>query len=65
MRMQGHDGGSTGVAGGPADEHVSVFVIADESLGGEGAALDVAGEVAQGSASAAGVLELNVPGFGG
>ena len=46
-------------------EDVALFVIADEAFGGEGAALDVAGEVAQGGAAAAGVLELDVPGFGG
>jgi hypothetical protein len=40
-------------------------IISDEAFGGEGAALDVAGEVAQGGAAAAGVLELDVPGFGG
>lgn len=42
-----------------------MFVITDEALGGEGAALDVAGEVAEGGATAAGVLKLDVPGFGG
>ena len=45
-------------------EDVALFVITDETLGGEGAALDVAGEVAQCGAAAAGVLELDVPGFG-
>lgn len=40
-------------------------VVADEAVGGKCAALDVAGEVTQGGASAAGVLELDVPGFGG
>ena len=40
-------------------------VIADEAFGGEGAALDVAGEVAQGGAAAAGMLELDVPVLGG
>jgi hypothetical protein len=44
--MEGHDGGFPGAAGGPVEEDVSLFVIADEALGGEGAALDVAGEVA-------------------
>jgi hypothetical protein len=63
--MQGHDGGFAGAAGGPVEEDFALFVITDESLGGEGAALDVAGEVAQCGATAAGVLELDVPGFGG
>ena len=36
-------------------------VVADEAFGGEGAALDVACKVAQGGASATGVLELYVP----
>lgn len=47
------------------EEDVALFVVADESLGVEGAALDVSSEVAQCGASAAGVLELDVPGFGG
>lgn len=63
--MQGHDGGLAGGAGGPVEEDVSLGIISDEAFGGEGAALDVAGEVAQGGAAAAGVLELDVPGFGG
>ena len=64
MGMECHDGGLAGGAGGPVQEDVSLLVIADEAFGGEGAALDVAGEVAQGGAAAAGVLELDVPGFG-
>lgn len=63
--MQGHDGGFPCAARCPVKEDVALFVITDESLGGEGAALDVAGEVAQCGASATGVLELDVPGFGG
>ena len=45
--MQGHDGGFPSGTGGPVDEDLALFVITDETLGGEGAALDVAGEVAQ------------------
>lgn len=45
-------------------EDVALFVITDETLGGEGAALHVAGEVAQCGASATGMLELDVPDFG-
>jgi hypothetical protein len=63
--VQCHDGGLAGGAGGPAQEDVALFVISDEALGGEGAAPDVAGEVAQGGLPAAGVLDLDVPGFGG
>lgn len=63
--MQGHDGGLAGGSGGPAQEDVALGIVADEALGGEGAALDVTGEVAQGGASAAGMLELDVPVFGG
>ena len=33
------------------EEDVALGVVADEALGGEGAALDVAGEVAQGDLS--------------
>ena len=47
------------------EEDIALFVISDEALGGEGAALDVAGKVTQGGAAAAGVLQLDVPGFGG
>lgn len=64
MRMERHDGGFSCRTGGPVQEDVALFVISDEALGGEGAALDVAGEVAQRGASAARVLELDVPGFG-
>jgi IS30 family transposase len=49
--MQVHDGGLAGGAGGPVEEDVALGVVADEALGGEGAALDVAGEVAQGDLS--------------
>lgn len=63
--MQGHDGGLARVAGGPVQENVALFVIPDEAFGGEGTALDVARKVAQGGASAAGVLKLDVPGFRG
>lgn len=62
--MEGHDGRFSCGTGGPVQENVALFVISDETLGGKGAALDVAGEVAQGGAAAAGVLELDVPGFG-
>ena len=65
VRMKRHDAGFARVAVGPAQEHVAMGVISDEAFGGEGAAPDVAGEVAQGGAAAAGVLDLDVPGFGG
>ena len=63
MRMQRHDGSFPGAAGCPVKEDVALFVITDETLGGEGAALHVAGEVAQCGASATGMLELDVPDF--
>lgn len=63
--MQVHDGGLAGGAGGPVEEDVALGVVADEALGGKGAALDVAGEVAQGGSAAAGVLKLDVPSLGG
>ncbi len=47
------------------EEDVALFVVSDEAFGGKGTALDVAGQIAQGGAAAAGVLELDVPGFGG
>ena len=37
-------------------------VVAEEPLGGEGATLDVAGEVSDGGDAPADVLELDVPG---
>jgi len=61
--MERHDIGLAGVAGGPAQQDVALFVVTDESFGGKGAALDIAGEVAQGGAAAADVLEFDVPVF--
>ena len=63
VRMQGHHGGPVGGGAGPAQADVAMPVVAEQSLGTEGAALDVAGEVAQGGLAAADGLELNVPGF--
>ena len=40
---------------------VALGIVADEALGSKRAALVVAGEVAQRGASAAGMLELDVP----
>lgn len=64
VRMKGHDGALASGAGGPAQKHISMFVITDESFGREGAALDVAGKVAQGGATTADMFELDVPVFG-
>ena len=44
---------------------VAGFVVADDASGADGTALHVAGEVADGGFAGAGVLELDVPGFGG
>ena len=63
MWMKCDDGGLAGLAGGPFEEDVAVGVVSDEAFGAEGAALDVAGKVADGGASAAGMLELYVPWF--
>lgn len=60
-----HHGGLAGGAGGPTQKDVSRLVITNQALGGEGAALDVAGEVAQRGAAAAGVLDFDVPVFRG
>ena len=65
MRMQRHDSGFSGATGGPAHQHVAFRVVANEPLGGEGAATDVTGKVAQGGAPAADVLELDIPGLCG
>ena len=46
------DGGLAGGAGGPVEEDVSLGIISNESFGGKGATLDVAGELAQGGAAA-------------
>jgi len=62
--MECHDSALAGGTGGPAQEDVSCLIVTDEALGGKGAALDVAGEVAQGGAAAAGVLDLDVPVLG-
>lgn len=65
MGMQGHDGGFAVLAAGPVEADVALVVVADEAFGADGAAFDVAGEVAQGGVAAAYVLELYVPGGGG
>lgn len=59
------DAGFAGLAAGPVEADVVVFVMADDAVGTDGAAFDVAGEVADGGFAAPDVLELDVPGFGG
>ena len=46
--MECHDGTFPGAAGCPVEADVTMFVVVDDSLGADGAALDVAGEVADG-----------------
>ena len=59
------DGGFPGGAVGPFEEDVALGVVSEDSLGAEGGALDVSGEVAEGGFAAADGLELDVPlGFG-
>ena len=65
MGSEGEDAGFAGVAAGPVEQDVAVLVVADEALGRDGAALDVAGEVTQGGVAASDMLELDVPCFGG
>lgn len=61
VRMERHDVGLAGGAGGPTQQDVSPGIISNEPLGGECAAPDVAGKVTQGGATTAGVLELDIP----
>lgn len=59
------DGGFLGGAVGPFEEDPALGVVAENALGTEGAALDVAGKIAEGGLSAAHGLKLDVPlGFG-
>lgn len=55
------DGGFSGGAVGPFEEDVASGVVAEDALGTEGAALDVASEVTEGGFSAANGLKLDVP----
>ena len=65
MGMKPQDAGLPGVAGGPAQEDLSVGIVAEQTLRGKGAALDVAGEIAQRGGTSSGGLELHVPLSGG
>ena len=62
---EGEDAGLSGLAAGPVKADVAVFVVADEAVGADGAAFDVAGQVADGGFAAPDVLELDVPCFVG
>jgi hypothetical protein len=61
--VERHDGGFPSATGGPVEADVSLLVIADESLGANGAAPHIAGEIADRGSSAPDVLKLHVPGF--
>ena len=50
---------------GLRDTELSMLVVSEEAFGAEGAAPNVASEVAQGSVAAPDGFELNVPPFGG
>lgn len=63
VRCEGEDAGFAGLTACPVEADVAVFVIADETLGADGAAFDVTGEVTHGGVAAPDVLELHVPGF--
>lgn len=64
VRVQGHDSGPFGGATGPAEADPALSIVAEEALGGEGAALNVASQVTQGGLAATDVLELDIPCFG-
>lgn len=59
------DAGFAGLTAGPVEADIVVFVIADDAVGTDGAAFDVAGQIADGGFAAPDVLELDVPCFAG
>lgn len=65
VRVKSHHRAASGGTRGPAQAQVALLVVAKETLGAEGAAPEVAGEVAQGGVAASSVLELHVPDFCG
>jgi len=65
VRAEGEDAGLSRTTASPVDADVPLFVVADDAFWADGAAFDVAGEVAQGGVAFAYVLELDVPGFPG
>jgi len=62
---EGEDAGLACFAACPVEADVTMFIVTDEALGADGAALYVAGEVTDGGVAAPDVLELDVPCFGG
>lgn len=60
-RVQRQDAGLAGLAAGPVQQHAPLRVVADEAPGTEGAAVDVAGEVAQGGLALADVAHVGDP----
>lgn len=60
---EGEDAGFLGLAAGPVELDVALFVVADDAFGADGTAADVASQIAEGGFALADVLELDVPGF--
>lgn len=61
VRGQSHDRGPARSAASPEQSNAPLRIAAKEALGRKGAAMHIAGEVAQGGDAFADVLELHVP----
>lgn len=64
VRMEGQHAGLACCAVGPGEADIAFGIVAEQALGGESAAPDVAGEVTQGGLALADGLELDVVGVG-
>lgn len=62
---EGEEPSFAAAAFGPVQEVVAEGVLGGDALGAEGAALDVAGEVADGGVTTSGGLKLDIPAGGG
>jgi hypothetical protein len=65
VRGERQDTGLAVGTGGPGEADIACGIVAEETLGRERAAPDVAGEVTHGGLALADGLELDVPGFRG
>lgn len=61
MRVKVEGVGFFGAAAGPAESNVALVIVAEDTLGTDGAAVEVSREVADGGFSSACGLELDVP----
>jgi len=64
MRVQLQNADLVGVTAGPSKQDIALRVVANQALGGEGAALYISGEITKGGDSATHMLELDIPCLG-